>query len=159
MPEIVRGSLLCIRAEEKNPKGLPAPVLVVRANNPRENFISSVNADDFVLQGLLTVVQSARDMAQNQKSGIKVVLPLDERGMSCSNRQAIADTYRKRFRSCDKVALVETKDTKFNGYHVWNKDGNSACGVIWEITTDGEEYWYGDWEQTDKQSTKVPVGS
>ncbi|MBI5221164.1 MAG: hypothetical protein HY978_05045 [Candidatus Liptonbacteria bacterium] len=145
-PEILRGSLLGIRAEEK---GTSVPVLVARANNPRQNFISSIDANDFVLQSLQIVIQSAREIAKNKNSGAKVVLPLDGRGASCSNRQEIADTYKRRFRSCGKITLVETSDTKFNGYQIWNKDGVNASGVVWEITPDGEEHWYGNWDQSD----------
>jgi hypothetical protein len=148
-PEVIRGSILGIRAEEK---GTKVPVLVARANNPRQNFISSVDADDFVLQSLQTVIESARELAKNQeKSEVKVVLPLDAVTASCTNRTEVGGVY-NRFRFCKKIALVETRDTNFK-YPIWDKSGGHACGVIWEMTPDGQEHWYGDWNQPDKQNS------
>jgi cell division protein ZapA (FtsZ GTPase activity inhibitor) len=151
--EELRGSVLAIQAEQNN----GTPVLVFRANNPSENFIQSVEADAFVLAGLREAVETAKrartERIQNnpslsaaQKRQI-VTIPSGSKGAASTNRQAVADVYRKRFTGCQKISLKYTQETEFNGYDVHSASSSTAPLVVWYMDEDGKEAWFGDWKQ------------
>ena len=117
--ERLQGSVLII--ETKTLDG--EPVLLIRANNPRESLLREVNSEKL----LKTVLSSLTELAK--KRGItKVVVPLDKSSSSCSNRPLVAEYYAKHFGAKPKLDLVNEPETNFNGYSVWNKGG--AHGVI-----------------------------
>ncbi len=150
--EELRGSVLAIMAKSKESK---VPVLVVRANNPTENFIRTLDADAFVLSSLKEAIATARRMrAERMRAGGSVTLwdshavvaiPMDMRGMASTNRQPINDVYRARFKHCRPMGLVRTNETTFNSYMVHDKRGDTPAVVIWEMDADGNETWHGDW--------------
>ncbi|MBA3733058.1 hypothetical protein H0W91_01645 [Patescibacteria group bacterium] len=150
--EELRGSVLAIQAEKLD----DTPVLVVRANNPSENFVQSVDSDTFIVNVLKEAIETAKrvrtDRIKNNKSlpAVKlrqmVTIPMDRRGSASTNRQGVNDVYRKRFVDCKKVALKNTAETNFNGYNVHSPDSHTATVVIWEIDANGNEHWHGDWE-------------
>ncbi len=134
-----------------------SPTLLVRANNPSENFIQGVDSDAFVLSTLKEAVETAKRIRQNRiendqnlsktKLAQKVVIPMDDRGQSSTNRQPVNNSYRKRFINCKKTDLENTPDTNFNDYNVWNSKGSHPCVVIWEMDEEGNEIWHGNWNK------------
>jgi len=132
-----------------------APVLVARGNNPRENFIQNVNAEEFVLSSLREVINTAKRMREEriranpnlpaEQKRQYVVVPLDGSSRSLTNRPKIADVSLKRFGRNRKIGLKNERETNFNGYPTWNKNGPNASGIIWEINEEGEEKWHGEW--------------
>ena len=149
--EEMRGSVLAIQAEQED----GTPVLVVRANNPAENFIQTVDCDAFVLSVLHEAVETAKRARADsikhsyrlpaQKRRYVVAIPMDHRGMASTNRQSINDVYRKRFVQCPRKGLKETAGTNFNQYAVWNEHGRTPAVAAWEIDEAGGEVWHGDW--------------
>lgn len=121
------GSALFIEAKTTSGK----KALVVRANNPQENLIQSVNEDDLVSE----IIKYAKEVAKNGGMDY-VVVPRDNASASCSNRQAVAAYYEREFKDCPKIMLVETAETGFNGYSVWNKDGPCSPVIIWSREED-----------------------
>ncbi len=155
--ERCRGSVLAIQAHTR-PEEQPArqtEVLVVRANNPVENLIQSVDADQFVLATLREAVETARRMWHERRaSGVSlplaqqrqcVAIPMDQRGMASTNRQSVSDVYRRRFVDCPRIGLQSTPETNFNTYPIWDHFGRVPCVKIWEIDEDGREQWHGTW--------------
>ncbi|MDO8584284.1 MAG: hypothetical protein Q7R83_03850, partial [bacterium] len=150
---IPRGSLVGIATKKLD----GTPVLVARANNPRENFIQSVNETDLVLQSLKEVIATARRLrdervATDQGSSPagkcqSVAIPLDKASQSSTNRPMVAAVYASRFGSCQRVDFVNSPDTNFNGYSTWSGQGTYGCGVIWEMDENGKETWFGDWSE------------
>lgn len=150
--KMLRGSLLGV--ETTTADGVPT--LAARANNPQENFIQSVSADQFVVNSLLEVVATAKRIREHrlkQSSAISaeqkrqyVVISLSDASVSSTNRVPVAEVYKRRWGKCNKVGLTNEPETNFNGYHIWDKNNRSACGVVWEIDEKGNETWYGDWD-------------
>lgn len=150
--EEIRGSCLLIQAEKLD----DVPVLAVRANNPNENFVQSVNSDELVINLLKEAVETAKRMREerikenpslpNAKLKQAVVIPSGSRGHASTNRQSIADVYNDRFNTCKKIALKKTPETNFNGYDIHDKESYTAPLVIWEMDEEGNEHWYGDWD-------------
>lgn len=167
--ESLRGSVFAIETRIENSEdGFPGiPALVIRANNPRENFIQNINADQFVLESLKIAINTARRLREErieqmmkyakendkmyQKSDARlsqcVVFPLDKATISSTNREPVAASLFKRFSSNEKVGLVNQSETNFNGYPNWDKRGANGCVKIWEIDAQGKEHWYGDWSE------------
>ncbi|MES3004819.1 MAG: hypothetical protein V4690_01750 [Patescibacteria group bacterium] len=150
--EELRGSVLAIQANRSS----GTPVLVVRANNPAENFIQSVNADTFVKGVLKEAIETAKRLREERIKADpslpkemlcqQVAIPMDSRGMASTNRQSVSDSYRKRFLKCKKIGLKDKRETNFNNYNIHSTDSATAPVVIWEIDADGNEKWYGNWE-------------
>ncbi len=115
--ERLRGSVLFIQTQDQKGR----PVIVVRANNPQEGLIQQMDPgelNDFVLE-------AARELAA--RTGAKdVFIPLDCSGMSSTNRPEVAKYYRKRFRKNRKISLIDSPETNFNNYDIWNADGDHA---------------------------------
>ncbi|PIT93350.1 MAG: hypothetical protein COU06_00535 [Candidatus Harrisonbacteria bacterium CG10_big_fil_rev_8_21_14_0_10_38_8] len=112
--ERLRGSVLVI--ETQTPAG--ESVLLVRANNPKENLLVQIDSDIFMKKLLEEMKKLAR------RRGIKkVVIPLDAVSTSCSNRAQVASYYGRKYTKADKVALVNEPVTNFNGYKNWDPKG------------------------------------
>jgi|GEM_PF-3934456 len=101
-------------------------VLVVRANNPRENFIQSVDAKSFVKEVVAEAIAVAK------RRGIDhVVIPADEASKSNSNRPAVTMANEAWIKKGQEVSLVEEPETTFNGYPIWNAFGENKTVVVW----------------------------
>lgn len=119
------GSALFIETEEYSDEG-GVKTLLVRANNPRENLIQMVDSEALVRQTLEEAIEVAK------REGLeKVVVPLDPATASCSNRKLVADFYKKHFTGNKKVQLIDSPDTNFNGYPVWNPLDTHPSVEIW----------------------------
>lgn len=146
----LRGSMLGIETTSDSGE----PVLLARANNPKENFIRNIDADSFVLSTLKAVIETARrlrnarpkDSAPGNKYRRQcVVIPVDRATASSTNRQPVAEVYKKRFSNLQGIGLANEPETNFNGYPVWYKSGGHPCVKIWEIDEGDKETWYGNW--------------
>lgn len=148
----IKGSLIGIVTEREDGAG----ALIARANNPKENFIRSVDHKQFVMKSLKEVVDSARRIHASrlraepnmhvEKRRFSVAIPLDSSSNSCTNRPLVAEVYHKHFKSLPRTGFKNTPETNFNNYNIWYKDGSHACVVIWEIDENGKETWFGDWD-------------
>jgi len=124
--ERIMGSVLFVEAT--TPSG--EKVLVVRANNPRQNLLGKVSAEDLVEQTIQAAIRVA------ERGGFDMVaLPPDFAGQSSSNRPEVSKIYRTRFRKNRRVRLVDNADTTFNGYKVWDDKGPHGVAVVWEKKT------------------------
>jgi|GEM_PF-1977878 len=119
--ERIQGSVLVVEAE--TPEGIP--VLVVRANNPSENFMRSVDAKICMTR----VLEEMTALAQRRNIPL-VVVPRDGASASSSNREIVVQTYRSFpwYDSADPIELKNEPETRFNGY--CNFDKNGASPVI-----------------------------
>lgn len=120
--ERLQGSALHI--ETKTPAG--ERVLMLRANNPRENLIAQVDAESFIRTTIDDAIDKAKELGIDM-----VVVPLDAASASCSNRPAVAEYYKKHYGKAEKIDLVNEPATNFNGYPNWNKDGTNPVVVVW----------------------------
>ncbi len=120
--ESLAGSVLAIEA--RTPSG--ESVLMVRANNPRQNVIAGLDAKQYV-KGLMEQM-----IALAKRRGIKaVVVPIDNSGQSSSNREDVSNASRELFESRERIALQRSPETGFNGYENWDAKGPHACALIW----------------------------
>ncbi len=152
----IQGSVLFVETKRED----EVPTIIVRANNPKQNFAESVDANVLVMSTLRAAVATAKRLREERlaKAAVAgqtletsqqrqaVVIPLDNASTSCSNRPAVATVYHNRFKETQKTGLANTPDTNFNHYNNWNESGNHACGVIWEMDENGAEHYYGVWE-------------
>jgi hypothetical protein len=152
--EELRGSVLSILSERADDN---VPVLVVRANNPSENFIQSVDSDNFVLEVLREAVETAKrareerikknpNLSKSEKCQV-VSIPIDHRGGAATNRDAVFEVYNRRFSLCKKIGLENTTETNFNRYQIYDLYGECPTFVIWEIDEEGNETWHGNWKK------------
>jgi hypothetical protein len=119
------GSTLFVEAE-RPPEDGGEKVLIVRANNPRENLINEVDSSALIRQTLDEAIATAK------RRGLDlVVVPLDAASTSSSNRPTVAQYYQDQFAGNEKVALVRKAETNFNGYANWDRDGGNGVVVIW----------------------------
>lgn len=119
------GSVLFIETKEDE-TGQDESVLVVRANNPRENLIQSVDEESLIEQTLEQAIELAK------RRGIeRVVVPLDPTSASCSNRPAVGSYYAKYFSRNKKWQLKNEPETNFNGYDNWDPNGDFPVVEIW----------------------------
>ncbi len=126
------GSVLFVEGRMANNK---TPVLLVRANNPRENLIQSIENESFVFQSLEKAIETA------ERRGIGVVLvPLDYATQSSSNRKGVSEVYWKYFSHHKKTELRATPEAQFNGYNNWNAAGDNPSVIIW-TKEDGKIRW------------------
>ena len=122
--ERLQGSVLFV--ETRTPDG--ENVLLVRANNPRENLINQVDAEALVKATIDAAIATAK------ARGIKIVaVPLDAASASCSNRSAVAEYYHKQYAKAPKIALVNEDETNFNGYNNWDANGTHPSVVVWRV--------------------------
>ena len=99
--------------------------MLIRANNPQENLIQRVSTEDL----LEKMLEQFKALAV--KRGIEhVVVPLDPKSTSCSNRQAVADYYHSRFKQSLPIPLTNEPATNFNSYPNWNVEGSNKVVKI-----------------------------
>jgi hypothetical protein len=109
--ERIEGSVLFIESETTEGES----VLVVRANNPRENLLGKVDPDSLINASL----SYAKEMAQAR--GIKKTSVIrDQATAASSNRGAVAAYYQTKFANAPSLTLTNTEETNFNGYNIWN---------------------------------------
>ena len=142
----LRGSVLALNLTTTD--GIPT--LVVRANNPKENFVRGLDAASFVRATLLEGVATARrQWAERRKAGIRlpqiVSIPFDAATASCTNRYTVANDYHRRFSSSPKLAFKDSPEATFK-YDLRNPNGGHPCVEIWRVDADGKETWTGDWK-------------
>ncbi len=146
--ETLQGSLLGVQTTDE----LGISTLVARANNPQENFIQGLDGDEFVVESLKKVIDTARRLSNERvKNGRgdkkqRVVIPMDPSTTSSTNRPAVSSSYHNRWKTCSRIGLTYEPETNFNGYPIWNKNGGNPCVIIWEMDEQGQETWYGDWK-------------
>lgn len=130
--ERIMGSVLFVEARTAPSTGSGSStagekVLVIRANNPRQNLLGTVSAEDLVEQTIQAAIRAA------ERGGFDLVaLPPDFAGQSSSNRPEVSKVYRTRFRTNRRVRLEETAETTFNGYKIWDDKGPHGVAVVWE---------------------------
>ena len=100
-------------------------VLMVRANNPRENLIQKVDADILIAKTL----DEMKALAE-RRSIQHVVVPRDQASASCSNRRQVAEFYAKNYGRSQIVGLTNEPETNFNGYPNWNPQGSNRTVKI-----------------------------
>lgn len=142
----LRGSVLALNVQTTD----GVPTLVVRANNPKENFIRGLDAPAFVRATLLEGVATARrqwaERAAAGKRGPAIVaVPFDPATASCTNRHPIANDYHRRFSKNQKLSLMTSNETTFK-YDLTRAEGKHPCVNIWQIDANGQETWTGNWE-------------
>jgi len=139
------GSVLGIYSKQEM-SGIP--VYVIRANNPQQNYLSSIDVDSYVEASIQAMIQQAVDirnenLTQGKGGDIKVCMPMEPASnSSMTNRPRVHEKMYKKFSSCEAVGLDNNEDTNFNNYPIWNKNGNNKVVCIYEIK-DGVEYYYG----------------
>ncbi len=152
--ETIQGSSLMIEAVQGS---TGTPVLVSRAMNPKENFVSSlssnaVDPESLVEQSLAAVIQAARNLREKRlqtpdcpdhlKRQI-VVAPRDNATESSTNRVGVHKALNNLWSSgAPRISLISTPETNFNDYTVWNSYGKYPCYAIWAIDEGGNETWY-----------------
>jgi len=125
--------------------------LVARANNPKESFIRSIDAKDFVLASLREAVETARRIqAERVDRGEppvkqRVLVPIDRATESSTNRTQVASVYHARFQDNPRIALERSPESTFK-YDLTNSRGAHPCVVVWESDEEGKETWFGKWE-------------
>lgn len=119
--ERIEGSVLFIESETTEGES----VLIVRANNPRENLLGKVDPDSLVEASLLY----AKEMAQAR--GIKKTSVIrDQATAASSNRGSVAAYYQTKFAKSPSLTLTNTEETNFNGYDIWNpSSGHPAVEI------------------------------
>ena len=148
--EHIVGSILGIEAVESNDS--ETPVYIMRANNPQENFLSTIDIDTYVAASVKALIQQAVDLRnenvrthyhEGKGGNIKVVIPMESSSnASMTNRPRVHERLFKMFKECERTPLKSTSDTNFNGYPIYSR---SVC--IFEIK-DGKEYYYGNHAET-----------
>lgn len=144
----LRGSVFGICAETDP---YEEPSFIVRANNPRENFIQTVDSDNFTENSLHAMINYAVKLREeNIKNGnggvMKVLAPLDNASQSSTNRPDVANFYHKSFNTgTSNKELLDTPSTNFNGYPIWAAETEHTCFVIWECDDKGKETYLGKW--------------
>ncbi len=105
----VGGAFLLIEGTEKR---TGKDVLIIRGNNPLENTLAGIDTHDYLDQ----VVAYSKRTAKRRKIDT-VVIPLDQKGASSTNRQGVWDAYMLRYSNNPKIFL-DSKNSKFNGYDI-----------------------------------------
>lgn len=150
----VRGSVLGL--EVMSTAGVNT--LVVRANNPKESFVRSVDGDAFVLASLRECIETARRirvkrMQREEKPSSQIVtVPLDRVTQSSSNRAPVSEAYWRRFRGNPLVGLQKSPESTFK-YDLTDPYGDHPCVAIWSCDENGTETWHGDWKEIIKASS------
>lgn len=147
----LKGSCLAIDTKCETDK---VPALIVRANNPLEGLIQGLDSEELVLESLKTAVESAKALREKRMSDgralkpeekrQRVMIPMDKRSESSTNRQFVNDDYHRRWGNCKEMSLVDESETNMR-YNIWNSSGSHPCVVVWEIDGNGKETFYGDW--------------
>ena len=107
-------------------------VLVVRANNPRENLIAQLDAPSLVRQTVDVAIATAR------RRGVRhVAVVRDWASAASSNRESVSAFYQSEWGNRTPIALVNEPETNFNGYGIWNENSGHPVVVVW--TNDDSE--------------------
>jgi len=119
--ERIEGSVLFIESETTEGES----VLIVRANNPRENLLGKVDPDSLVEASLLYAKEIAQARGIKKTSVIR-----DQATAASSNRGAVATYYQTKFAKAPSLTLKNTEETNFNGYDIWNpSSGHPAVEI------------------------------
>ena len=135
--ERVQGSVLFIETEGAG-EYQGKKVLLVRANNPRENLLGQVDADKLIKETLNVAIDLAKARGIDM-----VVVPRDSATQSSSNRDAVSKLYKRDFIYAPKIELQNEPGTNFNSYQVWNPKGDHPVVAVWN-RVDGSEVIYED---------------
>jgi hypothetical protein len=109
------GSFLFIETKTKTKE----PVLIVRANNPAQGLVNSIDMDELIGK----ILDEAKSVAKRRN--IPFVGVAVNQGVA-SNRTFVVDYYKKNFKANDEnmIALEDNEETNFNGYNIHSK-GNT----------------------------------
>ena len=121
--ERMAGSVLFVetRLAESNER-----VLIIRANNPRQNLIAQVDADSLVRWTVDAAIKTAK------RRGIKHVAVVRDRVTAASsNRERVSAHYQSNFEHNMSARLVNEPATNFNGYNVWDETAGHPSVIIW----------------------------
>ena len=121
--ERLNGSVLFVetRMAESNER-----VLVIRANNPRQNLVAQLDAATLVRHTVDAAIATAR------RRGIKHVgVVRDEAGGASSNREAVASYYKREYPHNMPAGLLDQPETNFNEYAVWDKNEFNPTVIVW----------------------------
>jgi hypothetical protein len=120
--ESLDGSVLFVETETTSGE----KALVVRANNPRMSMFDKFDSDNLIT----AVLEYAKTIAQ--KRGIPQVLVVrDKVSAASSNRSEVATYYQHTFADKTPVALVDTSETNFNGYNIYNPNaGHPVVSIV-----------------------------
>jgi hypothetical protein len=121
--ERMNGSVLFV---ETRVAASNARVIVVRANNPRQNLVAQVDAKDLVTQTGAATIETAK---RRKIKHVGVVL--DHAGGASSNREEIFDAYDELYGRHDETWLANEPETNFNGYEIWKSSRLSRTVIIW----------------------------
>ena len=101
-------------------------VLVIRANNPRQNLIAQLDAPSLVTRTIDAAIATAR------RRGIKHVAVVRDRATAASsNREEVAQAYHDAYEGAPPVRLKNEPATNFNGYNVWDTDEGHPSVIVW----------------------------
>lgn len=115
------GSFLVVETETKDKQ----PMLVLRANNPSQSLVQTVDTDSLIEN----VISEVKNIAK--RKGIKHVgVVRDNASQACSNRTEVSEYYKKNFADNIKVELKKTDDTTFNGYDIHNSKGSHPVVLL-----------------------------
>ena len=121
--ERMAGSVLFV---ETRVESTDQRIIVIRANNPRQNLIAQLDAESLVRQTIGAAIETA------ERRKIKHVgIVLDEASHASSNREEVSATYANEYGGTDPVGLVDEPETNFNGYDIWNADGEDPTVIVW----------------------------
>jgi hypothetical protein len=101
------------------------PILILRANNPQQNLFSMMDGDALIE----SIIDEVKALAKRRNIA-HIAVPLDASSAASSNRPEVSEYYQEHFKDNTKVGLVDTPDTNFNGYAIWNKTGGCAVAKI-----------------------------
>ena len=101
-------------------------VLLIRANNPRQNLIASVDAASLVRSTIDATIEIAR-----RRKIKRVAVVLDGAGGASSNRREVSDYLAEQFWKMIPVPLANQPETNFNNYPVWNANGGHPSVIVW----------------------------
>jgi len=112
--ERLRGSVLVIETT----KTTGEKVMVIRANNPQEGLLRQIDGEGLVMETIKGLQSIAK--ARNIET---VTVPLDDARQSCSNRDKVAEVYKKNFTGRKGIMLTDEPETNFNTAKIWNAAG------------------------------------
>ena len=115
------GSFLVVEAETKDKN----PILVLRANNPSQSLIQTVDTDSLIEN----IISEVKNIAQ--RKGIQNIgVILDNASQACSNRVEVSSYYKRKFLTNPRVGLKKTDSTTFNGYDIHNELGTHPVVLV-----------------------------
>ncbi|MFH2105113.1 MAG: hypothetical protein ABII72_02655 [Parcubacteria group bacterium] len=129
----VVGSVSLIEAENAD-SGVS--VLVVRANNPTENFLSTVNVDALIDASIETAMKISRD---GDFGEVAVVIDKEAEGEAgdaatgaATNRRRVLDVYKRKYGKNRIIRLLDEPATNFIDTGIWDPDGSCPSHIIYD---------------------------